>query len=53
VNLPTTPQGWVNAGTVFHDGTGYTVYEAGRRVQLLVADAITINMLPTARSQQK
>jgi hypothetical protein len=48
VNLPATRKRWVNAGTVFHDGVGYTVYEAGSRVQLLVANAITTNMPPVA-----
>jgi len=52
VNLPSTPKGWVNAGTVFHDGVGYTVYDTGPlgpnpkfgRVEVIVANAITTNL---------
>jgi hypothetical protein len=50
VNLPDTPSGWVNAGTVFHDDVGYTVYDTGtmgpqfERVEVIVANAITPQM---------
>src|SRR5262249_10323285 len=39
--------GWVNAGTVFHGGTPYTVYDSGiagsqfERVEVIVAGAVT------------
>jgi len=57
VNLPASPRGWVNAGTVFRNGVGYTVYDTGplgpnpkfERVEVIVADAITTN-LPVAAS---
>jgi hypothetical protein len=50
VNLPSTPSGWVNAGTVFHGGLGYTVYDTGtlgpqfERVEVIVANAVTANL---------
>jgi hypothetical protein len=53
VNLPSTPSSWVDAGTVFHDGVGYTVYDTGglgkqfERVEVIVANAIT-TALPLA-----
>ena len=52
VNLPSTSRGWVNAGTVFRDGVGYTVWDTGPlgpnpkfdRVEVIVANAITTNL---------
>jgi len=52
VNLPPTSKGWVNAGTVFRDGVGYTVWDTGPlgpnpkfdRVEVIVANAITTNL---------
>jgi len=52
VNLPHTSNGWVNAGTVFHNGVGYTVWDTGtqglqfERVEVIIANAITVNLLP-------
>jgi hypothetical protein len=50
VNLPSTARGWVDAGTVFHDGVGYTVYDTTgslgphvERLEVIIADAITVN----------
>lgn len=46
LRLPATESGWVNAGTVFHNGAGYTVYDSGslgpqfERVEVIVADAV-------------
>jgi hypothetical protein len=48
VNLPSSASGWVDAGTVFHDGAGYSVYHTAgapfERVELIVANAVTVNL---------
>lgn len=52
LQLPATASGWVNAGTVFHHGIGYTVYDTGtlgpqfERVEIIVANDVTTTVLP-------
>jgi len=52
LQLPATASGWVNAGTVFHHGIGYTVYDTGtlgpqfERVEIIVANDVTTTVPP-------
>ena len=52
MTLKATDSGWVNSGTVFHGGVGYTVYDSGtagpqfERVQVIVANEVTANVPP-------
>jgi hypothetical protein len=56
LTLRATDSGWVNSGTVFHGGVGYTVYDSGtagaqfERVQVIVANEVT-TVVPPAGSR--